>query len=193
MLDSLDGRFNVLHVASHFRFVAGDGDRSVLLPGVGDPIRLRELAAWQWSDVEMLVLSACDTATGGGINENGKELEGLAAAVHERGAQSVIASLWKVADASTAELMRRFYAERTANPAQMITRAQALQRAQLALLRGEGQAGGAAAQAAMRGATRVDASGRPAPAPAVAAPADPQRPWAHPFFWAPFVLSGNWL
>jgi CHAT domain-containing protein len=36
-----------------------------------------------------------------------------------------------------------------------------------------------------RGAIRSDAT--------KAAAADPQRPYAHPYYWAPFVLSGSWL
>jgi CHAT domain-containing protein len=64
------------------------------------------------------------------------------------------------------------------NPA--ISKAEALRQAQLGLLTGRmrGAASGA------RGTSRD--SGLQAFA------RDPQKPYAHPYFWAPFVLMGNW-
>ena len=82
----------------------------------------------------LLMGLACDTATGGGVNENGAEVEGLAAVVLRQRAQAVLATLWKAADALTAHLMRDFYAARgTQNP---LSRAQALRQAQLRMLQG---------------------------------------------------------
>lgn len=176
--EALSGRFNVVHIASHFDFRPGDPARSVLLLGDGNTVSLRELAAMDYLNVQLLTLSACNTASGGGINENGAEVEGLAAAVRRQGARSVLASLWPVADVSTAALMQRFYSGRTAG------RAKALRDAQLALLRGDAGAGASTAQ---RSATIVGA-----PVPQVMA-VNPARPWAHPYFWAPFTLSGDWL
>lgn len=133
--------------------------------------------------VELLTLSACDTATGGGVNENGAEVEGLAAVVLKKEAKSVLATLWKVADSSTAGLMQRFYAPRAgASPP---SRAQALRQAQLALLQGQG----AQAPDTERAAQRSTAGGQVPKA----LPVDPTKPWAHPYYWAPFVLSGSWL
>jgi len=162
---ALAGRNNVVHVASHFDFHPGDESRSVLLLGQGEPLSLGQLAVMNFQRVEQLTLSACDTATGGGINENGAEVEGLAAVVLRQRAQAVLATLWKVADASTAKLMHDFYAAHSAQ--QPLGRAQALRQAQLAMLRG----------------SATDATPT----------AEQRRAWAHPFFWAPFVLSGNWL
>lgn len=177
--DALSGRFSVVHIASHFDFRPGDPARSVLLLGDGQTVSLRELSAMDYLGVQLLTLSACNTATGGGINENGAEVEGLAAAVRRQGARSVLASLWPVADASTAALMQGFYTARGQG------RAKALREAQLALLHGKARAG-AAAGLAERG-VRAPAAGAPA-----AAATDPARPWAHPYFWAPFTLSGDW-
>jgi CHAT domain-containing protein len=47
--------------------------------------------------VELLTLSACDTATGGG-GADGKEVEAFAVLAQRQGAKAVVASLWPVAD-----------------------------------------------------------------------------------------------
>lgn len=183
---ALSGQANVLHVASHFDFKPGDESRSILLLGQGDSISLGQLAVMDFSEIEQLTLSACDTATGGGLNENGAEVEGLAAIVLRQRASAVLATLWKVADASTARLMRDFYAKRSAENGLSVSRAQALRQAQLAMLQG---AASALPAEPARGVSRVNATGQAL----IAQPADPGRPWAHPYYWAPFVLSGNWL
>jgi CHAT domain-containing protein/Tfp pilus assembly protein PilF len=183
---ALSGQANVLHVASHFDFKPGDESRSVLLLGQGEPISLGQLAVMDFSEIEQLTLSACDTATGGGFNENGAEVEGLAAIVLRQRARAVLATLWKVADASTATLMRDFYAKRSAENGHGVSRAQALRQAQLAMLQG---AASAVPTETARGVSRVNATGQTLNAQ----PVDPARPWAHPYYWAPFVLSGNWL
>ncbi len=184
---ALTGRGNVLHVASHFDFKPGDESRSVLLLGQGEPISLGQLAVMDFSEIDQLTLSACDTATGGGVNENGAEVEGLAAIVLRQRAGAVLATLWKVADESTATLMRDFYAKRSAEQGRGLSRAQALRQAQLAMLQGAPTAG--LAQQPERGASRVGATGQALQQQ----PVDPARPWAHPYYWAPFVLSGSWL
>ena len=193
---ALGGRGNVLHVASHFDFKPGDESRSVLLLGQGEPISLGQLAVMDFSGIEQLTLSACDTATGGGVNENGAEVEGLAAVVLRQRASAVLATLWKVADASTAVLMRDFYARRSSSEqaAPGVSRAQALRQAQLAMIEGTATATATATGTpqpvpSTRSASRRDA---PQPKPGTTAPHS-SSPWAHPYYWAPFVLSGNWL
>ncbi len=57
--------------------------------------------------VEMVVLSACETALGKDVK--GEGIVGLTRGFMYAGARRVVASLWKVNDASTAELMKRFY------------------------------------------------------------------------------------
>ena len=79
--------------------------------------------------IELLVLSACETATG----DNEAAL-GLAGVAIQAGARSTVASLWALNDASTAELMGKFYQELTKPN---ITKAQALRNAQLTLLKQE--------------------------------------------------------
>jgi len=133
--------------------------------------------------VDLLTLSACDTAT----SSNGKEFESFAYLAQDLGANTVLASFWKVSDAGTPELMTRFYRLRAADPS--LPKGEAFRRAQLLLLRGGDVSSPIGAVAPARGselATRPNASNlRPFER-------DARRPFAHPHYWASFVLIGNW-
>jgi CHAT domain-containing protein len=59
--------------------------------------------------VDLVVLSACDTALGRPIR--GEGLVGLVRGFMHAGAKRVVASLWKVDDEATGEIMKRFYRE----------------------------------------------------------------------------------
>jgi CHAT domain-containing protein len=92
------------------------------------------LQAWevfegQPLDADLVTLSACQTGLGKELA--GEGLLGLTWAFQYAGARSVLASLWEVADASTATLMREFYA----HLARGEPKAEALRAAQLRLLR----------------------------------------------------------
>ena len=86
--------------------------------------------------------------------------------------------------------MQQFYGARLAAQP-VISRAQALRQAQLALLRG--------AESIPPGVTSDHDEHRaalpvgPGESRGLKPPVDPTKPWAHPYYWAPFVLSGNWL
>jgi CHAT domain-containing protein len=80
-------------------------------------------------DADLVVLSACDT--GLGKEERGEGLIGLSRAFHYAGARSVLASLWRVDDRSTSQLMTRFYTELRGGK----SKDEALRAAQLALKR----------------------------------------------------------
>ena len=67
-----------------------------------------------FSKVELLTLSACDTATGG--ERQGKEVEGFAVLAQRQGAQAIVASLWPVYDTSTSQLMQHIYRLRDEHP-----------------------------------------------------------------------------
>ncbi len=128
----------VVHVASHFQFGPGSEDRSALLVGDGSLLSLATIRAEgvRFDGVRMLTLSACQTGVGGGKDAQGVEVEGLGALALDMGARSVVATLWKVADASTADLMKAFYGRwSTGGP-----RAESLRDAQLRLIRQQGTA-----------------------------------------------------
>jgi CHAT domain-containing protein/tetratricopeptide (TPR) repeat protein len=80
-------------------------------------------------DADLVTLSACGTARGKEMS--GEGILGLTRAFQHAGARTVLASLWEVADASTADLMQRFYRHLSAG----VPPAEALRRAQVALLR----------------------------------------------------------
>jgi CHAT domain-containing protein len=183
--EGLDQDFPVIHIASHFQFVPGDAAKSFLLLGDGTHLSLADIKTGvEFGNVELLTLSACETAIGGGADSHGMEVEGLGEVAQEQGAKAVLASLWPVADKSTALLMRSLYHLHQQNH---LTKAEALQQAQLALLHGSAATG--ADGDVDRGAHSLGAS-----APTIGTfKADPAAPFAHPYFWAPFILMGNWL
>jgi len=168
----------VVHIASHFRFQPGDASELFLLLGDGGHLTLEELSRHPglFAGVEILTLSACDTALAG-VESRGGELAGLGALAQREGAAAVLATLWPVEDRSTAELMARFY--RQAGPGR--SKSEALREAQLALLQGEGRVGG---DGTRRSAVPVLAEARLG--------LRRSAPYAHPYFWAPFVLMGDW-
>ena len=149
----------VVHVASHFVLQAERASESYLLLGDGSRLGLTEFesSGLDFNGVQLLALSACDTAAPSG--GDGREVEGFGTLAQLQGAARVLATLWPVADNSTSEFMWRVYAFREKGHALP----EALRRAQLSFLKG-----------------RVGAL-RPRLAP-----------YAHPFYWAPYVLMGDW-
>ena len=182
--EKLRERYPVLHIASHFQFDPAGDTASFLLLGDGSRLSLNEIRknGYSFAGVDLMTLSACQTGVGGGKDANGREIEGLGVLAQKQGAKGVIATLWPVADTSTAQLMQSFYRLREE---QKLTKAEALRQAQLALLSGRVGAGGTAE----RGGRVRTADGQQA----VAFVPDPNAPFAHPYYWAPFILMGNWL
>jgi CHAT domain-containing protein len=131
-----------------------------------------EVASLDLDRVQLAVLSACETGLGDSHEAEG--VLGLQRAFQVAGARSVVASLWSVADEPTRVLMERFYANlwRKDKP---LGKLEALRQAQLWLLRE-----GATNKGIRRGMIREDL-----PAPA----SDGRLP---PYYWAAFVLSGDW-
>lgn len=175
----------VIHIASHFQFTQGSMDDSFLLLGDGRKMSLADFKTkLNLTSVELLTLSACETAVGdeGSVNA-GAEVEGLGAIAQQAGAKAVLATLWPVADVSTAALMRALY---QAHATDHLDKADALRQAQLSLL--HGTAPTLDDSKVRRGLTRSGATTELA-----TFVADPKAPFAHPFFWAPFILMGNWL
>ncbi|WP_442946945.1 CHAT domain-containing protein [Nostoc sp. CMAA1605] len=123
--------FNVLHLATHGQFssrpentfiLASDGSINVLQ---FDNL-LRSQSETNTQILELLVLSACQTATG-----DNRATLGLAGAAVKAGAHSTLASLWHINDQSTAILIGEFYSELINSK---VTKAEALRRAQVKLL-----------------------------------------------------------
>jgi CHAT domain-containing protein/tetratricopeptide (TPR) repeat protein len=191
MLAGLRQRPPVVHVASHFQFQPGNETNSALLLGDGSFLSLAQIKSLPnvFGGVELLTLSACNTATGG-AGANGREVEGFGVLAQRQGAKAVIASLWPVFDTSTKVLMQDFYRIREAR--QDTSKAEALRQAQLRLLRGEAiiEATNPPGPTADRKIIHEEA--KPGAATRVLFKADARKPYAHPYFWAPFILIGNW-
>jgi CHAT domain-containing protein len=183
--DGLDQAYPIIHIASHFQFTPGSMHDSFLLLGDGSRMTLAQIRTkLNFSSVDLLTLSACETALGDdSVAHHGIEVEGLGAIAQQAGAKAVLATLWPVADSSTALLMRKLY---QAHKVDHLDKAEALREAQLALLRGTEQADGVLE--GKRGLTRVGTAQTIGNFKS-----DPNAPFAHPFFWAPFILMGNWL
>jgi len=145
----LAGGYSIVHMATHAQFEA-DYRRSFLLT-YDDVITLDELedvmGSQRFTDqpIDLLVLSACQTAVG-----DERAALGLAGVAVKAGARSALASLWHINDESTALLVAEFYRQLAASQG----RAAALRGAQLRLLN------------------------------------EPR--FAHPAFWAPFLMIGDW-
>jgi CHAT domain-containing protein len=134
LVTALNGNnVDVLHLATHAAF-NGDSERAFIVAN-GDFITLPELRsivernAKRGDQLALLVLSACETAVG-----DDEATMGLAGAAVEAGAQSAIASLWQVNDVGTSALMKNFYQNFRGGE----SRAEALRRAQLAMIAGGG-------------------------------------------------------
>ncbi len=123
---------NILHLATHAEFNTGAPDNSFIIFGNGDKIRLNEITDWQIPNIDLIILSACQT--GLGKLGDGVEILGFGYQVQKAGAKNAIASLWTVDDVGTQALMEAFYNELKKGD---ITPTEALNRAQIALIKSE--------------------------------------------------------
>jgi len=144
--------FPVVHLATHGQFSSNAKDTFVLtwdnrinVKQLGELLQNRD--TYSNNPIELLVLSACQTAEG-----DKRAALGLAGVAVRSGARSTLASLWAVDDQSTSAFMVEFY-KQLSKP--NMSKAEALREAQISLIQ--------------------------------------QRGFKHPFYWAPFVLIGNWL
>ncbi len=144
--------FPVVHLATHGQFSSQldqtfilAWDKRIKVSELAYMLQSRELR--QDSAIELLVLSACETASG-----DKRAALGLAGVAMRAGARSTVASLWALDDESSARLMSKFYRELADTP---VNKAEALRLAQTALLQ--------------------------------------DYQYGHPYYWAPYVLIGNWF
>ena len=140
--------YPVVHLATHGKF-SSSADNTFILTWDGRLkvkqfdtfLRVRNQARGR--AIELLVLSACETASG-----DRRATLGIAGVAVRAGARSTLATLWPVQDVATATLMAQFYRELATHG-----KSEALRRAQISL----------------------------------------SENFKHPYYWAPFVLVGNWL
>ncbi|GBO52615.1 hypothetical protein APA_284 [Pseudanabaena sp. lw0831] len=121
---------NIVHLATHAEFNSGKPENSFLIFGNGDKILLSEMRDLPMSNVDLIVLSACQT--GVGKLGNGIEILGFGYQVQRAGAKAAIASLWQVSDEGTQALMQAFYNDIKTGDR---SRAESLRQAQIATIR----------------------------------------------------------
>lgn len=164
--------FGIVHLATHAFFEPGEPSNSYIQLSE-TKLRLNQLRQLGWNDpaVELLVLSACKTAQG---NE---EVElGFAGLAVQAGVKSALASLSFISDEGTMALMTEFYEQLQQAP----IKAEALRRAQVAMLKGE-----------------VKLEDGQLITPSQTLPLPPElaklgnQTLSHPKFWAAFTLIGN--
>ena len=150
------GNYRIVHFATHGLINSQRPDHSgivlSLVDEAGRPqdgfLQLHEIYDLKLP-VDLVVLSACQTALGKDIR--GEGLIGLTRGFMYAGALRVVASLWKVDDEATGELMKHFYKAMLTDG---LRPAAALRAAQMELLK--------------------------------------QRRWRSPYYWAAFVMQGEW-
>jgi CHAT domain-containing protein/uncharacterized protein HemY len=180
----------IIHIATHGEFVAGDPRSSFFLLGNGEHFTIPDIQSLQHlQDVQIVILSACETGKGGATAEKrnraelGSEVAGLSSYFigdPDIRAKAVLSSLWKVSDKSTALMMQQFYI----HLAQGKTKAQAIQTVQQDFINGK---------LTPTDASKLDrGSAIRTILPQGVQPANMPPPnYIHPFYWAPFVLIGN--
>ncbi|MBD2177938.1 CHAT domain-containing protein [Pseudanabaena sp. FACHB-1998] len=164
------GIYNILHLGTHAKFVS-DTNKDSFIQFWDSRLQLSQIPKLRFDSpvIDMLTLSACQTAVGNNLG-----ISGLAV---ESGARSVLASLWEVSDTGTAPLMISFY---NAFP-DAVNKAQAMQTAQINLLLGKVN---------VRNSQITGIQGFPnIPLPSGSSDID----LSHPFYWSSFILVGNWL
>ncbi|MFK8186463.1 MAG: CHAT domain-containing protein [Phormidesmis sp.] len=122
--------FPILHLATHGQF-SSDLDKTFLLAWdqkltLGDLDDLLRTRRQQSEPIELMVMSACQTAEG-----DERAALGLAGMAIRSGARSTLATLWAVNDESTAALMTQFYQELSNSE---LSKAEALRAAQIKIL-----------------------------------------------------------
>jgi CHAT domain-containing protein len=206
------GKLGFIHLATHGVIDEDIPARSAVIlaqTGLPDPLEevlnhkpafdgrlsVREIQRGWDLKAELVTLSACETALG--RDAGGEGFVGFTQALLMSGTRSVCLSLWKVDDTATALLMRRFYANLLGRRPELTgpsPKAEALREAKV-WLRGLSRAEVLALTAELSGgvARGKGAKARQPDELAAVVPAggDNDRPYAPPYFWAAFVLTGD--
>jgi CHAT domain-containing protein/Tfp pilus assembly protein PilF len=168
--------YNILHLATHAAVVPGDASQSFILFGNGDRPDLRAIENWSLSNIDLVVLSACETGLGG-YDNNGEQILGLGYQFQAQGARAVMASLWKVSDGGTQVLMNAFYTALKNGK----SKTEALQLAQQAMITGNDNALEDSTRSLVGVRSRSEL------------PGEVRDKLRHPHYWAPFIVIGNGL
>ncbi|MBD2175443.1 tetratricopeptide repeat protein [Pseudanabaena sp. FACHB-1998] len=123
-------QFNIIHLATHAAFVIGKPEDSFVMFGDGSRASLRDVSTWSLKNVDLVILSACETGLGGKLG-NGTEIMGFGYQMEYAGAKAAIASLWQVSDGGTQALMEAFYGVLKDS---QLTKAEVLAKAQRAMI-----------------------------------------------------------
>lgn len=156
VFDSSLEQYRILHFATHGLLNSQHPELSGIVLSLVDKkggeidgfLRLQDIYNLKLS-ADLVVLSACNTALGKDVK--GEGLIGLTRGFMYAGAPRVVASLWKVDDAATAEFMSIFYKKMLA---ENLRPAAALRAAQMEMMK--------------------------------------QTRWKSPYYWAPFIIQGEW-
>jgi tetratricopeptide (TPR) repeat protein len=202
------GKARAIHLATHGHIAPLNPEHSGLAlaaDALADPLeqqrrgrkaydgwlRVRSILDGWELDADLVVLSACET--GRGKDAGGEGLLGFAQAFLQKGARSVVLSRWKVDDRATTLLMVRFYENLLGKRkgTKPMGRAQALGEARRWLRGLDRRRAALLAGGLERG--KVRGTEEEVPAFAGKEPALPagERPFAHPAYWAAFVLVGD--
>ena len=166
------GDFDIIHIASHSLFNAGSPENSFIQFG-DRKLTLNQLVELDLDlpQVDLLVLSACETALG---NEDAEF--GFAGLAMQAGVKSALASLWTVSDGGTVVLMSEFYQQLKSTS----IKSEALRKAQLSMLKHKVYV----EKNEVRGSEII-----------VDLPPNISetelRNFDHPFYWAGFTIIGN--
>ncbi|MFN7759831.1 MAG: CHAT domain-containing protein [Pseudanabaena sp.] len=165
-------RNTIIHLATHGYFAVGRAEDSFIIFGDGDKATLTDIANWSLTNVSLVVLSACETAIGGKLG-SGVEILGLGYRIQDAGAGAAIASLWKVSDDGTSELMQKLYKNLSQKN---ISSSEALRQAQIAMIRSNKKA-----TSSDRANIRIVGT----------VPTNQETQLSHPYYWSAFILIGN--
>ena len=165
--------FKIIHMATHANFSAKNPPYIQLWDRKLPLKELRDLEWYKQPQVELLVLSACET----GLGYNQETEIGFAGLAHQAGVKSALASLWQVSDVGTLGLMIEFYR----NLKSSSIKAEALRQSQLALLRGKIEI-----ESGLLDSTRGDVS----VSKNLALRLQTEN-FAHPYYWASFTIIGS--
>ncbi len=169
------GSYGIIHLATHAEFRPGALSNSYIQLWSDRKLHLDQMeqVGWDKLQVDLVVLSACQTAFG---NEEAEF--GFAGFAVNAGVKSVLASLWYVSDEGTLGLMTEFYGQLKNAP----IKAEALRQAQMAMISGRIHFEG-------------DRLHLPAVAEGISLPPTlrgiQQTSLSHPYFWSAFTMIGN--